>query len=117
MPTYGATSCRLEILSASRIPLQHLGIKSKSANTKTINDNTPAIDIHTTLLVLFLVLLEFVSSGLDGPSAFFPGDCPDGGAPASYGAGGWVGGDVGEGSGELVVLNGFPSFLLDKNQN
>lgn len=116
----------MEILSGSRLPLRHLGIKSKSANAKIINDNAEAIDIPTTLPVVkyFLALVEFDASDADGPSAFFPWVCPeedcepeDGGAPATGGAGAGVVGDVGEGNGATVVLNGFPSVLHGENQN
>ena len=104
-------------------------MKRKITNTKTINDDTtPAVDIQTTLLVVFMHVLAFDFSGAHGPSAFPPGAFPehggqgDGGAggdggPENGGGGGGVVGDVGEGNRAIVVLlNGFPSFLQDKNK-
>lgn len=86
-----------------------------------INENTPAIDIQTTLLVVLLFPPEVEPSVADGPSACFPGFCsgdvPEDGAPGSGGAGAGLKGDGGEGNGETVVLNGFPSFLHIKYQH
>lgn len=115
----------MEILSASRLPLRHLGMKSKSANANITNINAEAIDIPTILPVVkyFLALVEFDASDADGPSAFFPWVCPedcdpeDDGVPATGGVGPDVVGDVGEGNGATVVLNGFPSILYGENQN
>jgi hypothetical protein len=103
----------LKILLSSHLLLLHLGIKSTSANASITNNNTPAMDIQTTLL-FFPPELDF--SDEDGPSACFPGvlrEDGDGGAPESggVGVGGGGDGDVGAGNGAEEVLNGLPSFL------
>lgn len=130
-PLYAPIWCLLDTLSAPPLCLQHLGIKSTSAKIKIINSSTPAIDIQTTLLVVkkFFVRPEFDASDADGPSACFAGVLPEDGTPGSTGVlpedgtpesggdGGGVNGDVGGGSGALVELNGFPSFLHSKYQN
>lgn len=99
----------------------HFGIKSKHTNTRTINDITTAIDIQTTLLVVKNFFFPSVPdpSAADGPCARFPGACPEGGThpegsvPEGGGACGGNNGDVGGGSGVIVELNGFPSFLVE----
>lgn len=101
-------------------------MKSKSANAKITINNAEVIDIPTILPVVkyFLELLELDASDADGPSAFFPWVCPEedcdpgyNGAPPTGGVGADVVGDVGEGNGATVVLNGFPSILHGENQN
>lgn len=130
LPTYGATSCRLEILCASLLFLKHLGSKRSSANTNIRKHNTPAMAIPT-ILFLFLLDLEFDSCEADGPSVCFP-DCFPGLRPEACGGGGGTvgeevgpppknggagGGDLdedgGEGNGAMLVLNGFPPLLHD----
>ena len=121
---YAPIWCLFEALSARLLCLIHLGIKSTSANTKIINDKTPTIDIQTTLLVVknFFFRPEFDASDEDGPSACFAGVLPEDGVPvpgpgSSDGDGGGINGDVGGGSGAMVELNGFPSFLHGKYQS
>lgn len=115
-------SCRLGSLSASTLLLLTLGMKSKHASRRTINSNTPAIDIQTTLLVLkaFFDFSECDSTCEDGPSAGFPGDFPGGalvvGTPPKKGVDGDDGGrivdvELGAAVGVVAELNGFPSFL------
>lgn len=117
----------MEILCASRLFLKHLGSKRSSANSNIRKHNTPAMAIPT-ILLLFLLDLEFDSCEADGSSACFP-DCFPGLRPEAAGGGGGIveevgappknggaggGGldeDGGEGNGAMLVLNGFPPLL------
>lgn len=113
-PSYAIIRCRLEILSAS-LRLLNLGIRSASPSNRTISKNTAAIDIPTTCLVVkpFFFCPEFDFTAADGASAIFGGVRPVAG-PQNGGAGlagGGFNGDEGGGSGAVVALNGFPSFL------
>ena len=108
----------METLSAALLCWPHLAIKRRIPNDRIIKENTAAIDIPTTLLVVktFFDPLEFDASGADGPSACFAGVFPEDGTtpevgdPENDGAGGGVNRDVGAGMG-AVELKGFPSFL------
>ena len=119
-PWYARIWCRLENISAALLCWLHFGIKSTSANTNIINDNTPAIDIQTTFFVVwdFFDPPEFEASDADGPSACFVGvfpGVPEEGATKNGGDndGGEdrVDGEVEGGNVATVELNGFPSFL------
>lgn len=85
-------------------------------STKIINTSTPAIDIQTTLLVVFFDFPELDSFAAVGPSACLVGTRPDDGAPETSVPGGVVTGERGGGAGAIVelTLNGFPSFLQNK---
>lgn len=118
-PSYAPIWCRLENLSSSSLCLLNFGIRSTSPSTTTISTKKAATDIPTTCLVVkdFFDFLEFDSFVGDGPSACFPGVFWESGALKNGGAGpagGGFNGDVGGGSGAVVVLNGFPSFLHSK---
>ena len=113
-PSYAIIRCRLEILSAS-LRLLNLGIRSASPSNRIISKNTAAIDIPTTCLVVKPLFFcpEFDFFVADGASAIFGGVRPVAG-PQNGGAGlagGGFNGDEGGGSGAVVALNGFPSFL------
>lgn len=112
-PLYAPIWCRLDIVSAPPLCLVNLGIQTRRAKTKIINDNTPAIDIQTTFFLTedFFVPPEFDADGEDGPSACFAGVFPEGGATEIGGDGNGIDGDVGGSNGATVELNGFPSFL------
>jgi hypothetical protein len=116
----------LKILLASFLVLLHFGIRSPSANASITNNNTPAMDIQTNLLVVRNFFPpEFDSSAEDGPSACFPGVFREGGDGGTQNGGVGVedgggadggggvdgGGDMGAGTGEVDELNGLPSFL------
>lgn len=91
----------------------NLGIQSRKANTKIINEETPVIDIQTTFFLAEDLFdpPEFDAGGVDGPSTCFAGVFPEVDGPEIGGDDSGVGGDLGGSDGETVELNGFPSFL------
>lgn len=100
----------------------HLGTKRRSPSTRIINTNIPETDIQTTFLVFFFDFPEFDSFAAVGPLVGLVGTRPDDGVTeTTVPVGDAVTGECGGCAGAIVELslrlNGFPSFLHNKNHH